>query len=87
MGIYIKGMKMPKDDEVIRFIKLLNGKTVAVKEKIKSFSDMYDIVEVIEPHGRFVDIKEIEELMNRHGYDDFNHIDYYSSTVIEAEGE
>lgn len=48
MGIYIKGMKMPKDDEVIRFVKLLNGKTVAVKDKIKRLNDIYDVVEIKE---------------------------------------
>ena len=30
MGVYIKNMKMPKDDETIKFVKLLNGKMVAV---------------------------------------------------------
>lgn len=48
MGIYIKNMKMPKDDERIRFVKLLNGKMYAVKETKNGFpiSYLHEVIEV-----------------------------------------
>lgn len=55
MGIYIKGMKMPKDDETIRFVKLLNGKMVAVTSPTKEVGDIHEVIEVTEPHGRLID--------------------------------
>ena len=48
MGIYIKGLKMPKDDQKIRFIKLLNGKMYALKETRNGFplSYLHEVIEV-----------------------------------------
>lgn len=43
------------------------------------------LVEVKTPHGRLIDIENVKELMNRYKYDDFDHIDYHTPTVIEAE--
>ena len=56
MGIYIKGMKMPKDDQKIRFVKLLNGKMYAVK----GISYLHEVIEVTEPHGRLIDADKID---------------------------
>lgn len=51
MGVYIKGMKMPKDDETIKFVKLLNGKMVAVTSPTKSVGDIHEVIEVTESQG------------------------------------
>lgn len=59
MGIYIKGMKMPKDDETIKFVKLLNSKMVAVTSPTKSVGDIHEVIEVKEPHGRLIDAGEL----------------------------
>lgn len=50
MGVYIKGMKMPKDDQKIRFIKLLNGKMYALKETRNGWplSYLHEVIEVTE---------------------------------------
>lgn len=56
MGVYIKGMKMPKDDQKIRFVKLLNGKMYALKETRNGWplSYLHEVIEVTEPHGRLM---------------------------------
>ena len=53
MGIYIKGMKMPKDDQKIRFVKLLNGKMYALKETRNGWplSYLHEVIEVTEPQN------------------------------------
>ena len=73
MGVYIKGMTYA---DALRLL-----------AKDKKIIDTRNIIEVKEPHGRLVDINEINELMNRYNYKDFDHIDYYAPTVIEREGE
>lgn len=55
MGIYIKGMEMPKDDQKIRFIKLLNGKMYALKETRNGWPLSY-LHEVIEVTDAFIPI-------------------------------
>ena len=57
MGIYIKDMEMPKDDQKIRFVKLLNGKIYALKETRNGWPLSYlnEVIEVTEPHGRLID--------------------------------
>ena len=87
MGIYIKGMKMPKDDQKIRFVKLLNGKMYALKETRNGWplSYLHKVIEVTEPHGDLVDKNEIDFLT----YEDADglHTEISAPTVIEAEGE
>lgn len=93
MGIYIKGMKMPKDDETIRFVKLLNGKIVAVTSPTKEMGDIHEIIEVTEPHRRLIDESKIKTVYGEatttryQGYisitEKITHTD--APTIIEAE--
>lgn len=97
MGIYIKGMKMPKDDQKIRFIKLLNGKMYALKETRNGWplSYLHKVIEVTEPHGRLIDIRcvednkfvAIENSSQRWWNGALDSIIDNAPTVIEAEGE
>ena len=101
MGIYIKGMKMPKDDEKIRFVKLLNGKMYALKAARNGFplSYLHEVIEVTEPHGRLIDagriLKNFELVMSRRPDDlklcilpeQFIQILTESKAIIECEGE
>ena len=84
MGIYIKGMKMPKDDEVIRFIKLLNGKIVAAKQPTKQIGDICEVIEVTEPHGPLIDVTKIPYL--ECADPEVGELVGEAPTVIEAEG-
>ena len=92
MGVYIKGMKMPKDDQTIRFVKLLNGKMVAVTSPTKGVGDIHEVVSVTEPHGRLIDADDVIEHAAVNGEDgEFirklaDYIDD-AEAVIEAEGE
>ena len=76
-------MKMPKDDETIRFVKLLNGKMVAVTSPIKSVGDIHEVVEVTEPHGRLIDA----DVCKQRVYDGSRTPYKGCPTVIEAEDE
>ena len=102
MGIYIKNMKMPKDDETIKFVKLLNGKMVAVTSPTKGVSDINEVIEVTEPHGDLIDRERIDyknyKMHDGRGnlivsdtfVDGVTWVDnciYDTPTVIEAEGE
>ena len=88
MGIYIKGMKMPKDDEKMRFVKLLNGKMYAVKETRNGFplSYLHEVIKVTEPHGRLVDIGKAMGLVASGVRLEIGELSELT-TVIEAEGE
>lgn len=87
MGIYIKGMKMPKDDETIRFVKLLNGKIVAVTSPIKGVDNIHEIIEVTEPHGDLIDRDAIPIYRYDFENGDLVHRIDDVPVVIEAEGE
>ena len=74
MGVYIKGVTKSQ------LMKVIINST-------EFMPDDFEVIEVKTPHGRLVDIRDINELMNRYKYDDFDHIDYHTPTVIEAEVE
>ena len=74
MGVYIKGVTKSQ------LMKVIINST-------EFMPDDFEIIEVKTPHGRLVDIRDINELMNRYKYDDFDHIDYHTPTMIEAEVE
>lgn len=88
MGIYIKGMDRVSDCMYCLFYNhgYCNAKHGRCNSEFGIDADC-PIVEVKTPHGRLVDIRDIKELMNRYKYDDFDHIDYHTPTVIEAEVE
>lgn len=95
MGIYIKGMEMPKDDQKIRFVKLLNGKMYALKETRNGWplSYLHKVIEVTEPHGRLIDEAEVRVIMHqvcarsRRTYEATECAIRNMKAVIEAEGE
>ena len=72
MGVYIKGVTKSQ------LMKVIINST-------EFMPDDFEVIEVKTPHGRLVDIRDINELMNRYKYDDFDHIDYHTPTVIKAE--
>ena len=97
MGVYIKGMRMPKGcyDPLVApsYCFMLNSGTCKIcheyadkhGELCMEYPQGCPLVEVKEPHGRLVDINGINELINRYNYKDFDHIDYYTPTIIERE--
>lgn len=95
MGIYIKGMEMPKDDQKIRFVKLLNGKMYALKETRNGWplSYLHKVIEVTEPHGRLIDEAEVRVIMHQvcvrsiRTYEATECAIRNMKAVIEAEGE
>lgn len=69
MGIYIKGMEMPKEIEpfiVIDFCEGLDGKRYArfYHYVYGGLTDWHEVLEVPEPHGRLIDERDI--LKNQH---------------------
>lgn len=90
MGVFIKGMEMPKHGDVL-VVREYNGKTYIKHEGHVGFEGR--IIEVKEPHGRLKDVDRIEyenvyfedvgESYEMVGKDDIDEL----PTVIEAEGE
>lgn len=68
MGLYIKGMKMPKDDvHAFKRITITNnwvdGEVITLAHDTITNEFIGEVVEVPEPHGRLIDAeKAIEEM-------------------------
>lgn len=95
MGLYIKGMSMPKDNcEAIKQITITNnwvdGKMKMLAHDSITNEFIEEVVEVPEPHGRLIDADECA--VYREHYETYN--DYSTAfdmidntpTVIEAGG-
>lgn len=80
MGVYIKGMKKPKDCNAC-FLDLYDRQTYCRNGE----KALCPLIEVTEPHGDLVDREEIDVLI----YEDADgfHTETSAPTVIAAEGE
>lgn len=85
MGIYNPQMKMPKGCHRCDYYDSCKVSNKSIGRYNGERCPDCPLVEVKTPHGRLVDIRDINELMNRYKYDDFDHIDYHTPTVIKAE--
>lgn len=57
MGVYIKGMEMPKDRPQLLWV-YPNGKALPVQSDVDPWKDL-QAVPVSEPHGRLIDADEL----------------------------
>jgi hypothetical protein len=98
MGVYIKGMTMPKSCFECDLYGDENNFCKAQKEYMPfaSFGRDYKdancpLAEVPEPHGRLIDADEFNEFIEKHCtdslYDLWKELVRRQQTVIEAEGE
>ena len=102
MGIYIKGMDMPKDNcEAIQQITITNN-WIDGEIKILAYDSITnefigEVVEVPEPHGRLIDIGKFSKWFEQeiktadknkaNEFLDRMHNAMENAVVIEAEGE
>lgn len=99
MGVYIKGMKMPKDDvHAFKQITITNnwvdGEVIMLAHDTITNEFIGEVVEVPEPHGRLIDENELGGLIHRMWvakqltntkYNTFNNLLDIVKPVIEAE--
>ena len=87
MGVYMPTVEMPTNCTECK-LRLVVGCNPYKDNGLSPSKERHKdcpLVEIKTPHGRLVDIRDINELMNRYKYDDFDHIDYHTPTVIKAE--
>lgn len=58
MGVYVKGMKMPKDHLSCPFRGAITEMCIASEKWCNGFNEDCPLVEVKEPHGSLIDAKE-----------------------------
>ena len=90
MGVYIKGMEMPKKCLwcPLMYIGFCQVTKTDVNSDLGRRADDCPIVEVQEPHGRLIDVDEIcFSMTNGIDQDIAEEAIRESTTVIEAEGE
>ena len=90
MGVYIKGMKMPKKCLwcPLQYIGFCQVTKTDVNSDLGRRADDCPIVEVPEPHGRLIDVDEIcFSMTNGTDQDIAEEAIRESTTVIEADGE
>ena len=68
MGVYIKGMEMPKEIEpalVIEFCEDQDGKRYArfYHYRYGGLTDWHEVIELHEPHGRLGDLDVLEDMV------------------------
>lgn len=88
MGVYIKGMEMPKDGEKLYMIAFSDGKACASYNPF----EWHEVVPVPEPHGRLGDLDAL--LKSKDILDDIGWPEAYlpistieaAPTIIQAEG-
>lgn len=88
MGLYIKGMRMPKDDvhafkQIIITNNWIDGEVIMLAHDSVTNEFIGEVVDVPEPHGRLIDADVCKQKVY-----DGSRTPYKSCpTVIEAEGE
>lgn len=93
MSLYIKGMKMPKDDvHAFKLITITNnwvdGEIIMLAHDSVTNEFIGEVVEVPEPHGRLVDLdKMIEELWDGNSMEVGKIELRFIPTIIESEEE
>ena len=89
MGIYVKGMGMPKNCAECPVA--LSGKYCRISQTYTTYIKLpirpghCPLVEVPEPHGRLIDADELAETAEF--YETVMDIGHHAQTVIEAERE
>lgn len=89
MGVYIKGMDMPKYGDTFKVY--LDAADDVLLVDTSDSSRFYTLVEVKTPHGRLTDA---DAIIKEHGFEMFGHsvkvdAEYIENapTIIEAEGK
>lgn len=93
MGVYVKGMKMPKDHLSCPFRGAITEMCIASEKWCNGFNEDCPLVEVPASHGRLIDAKAANDVMLYEmcgtGYQSramsVLESEYYSPTIIEEE--
>ena len=63
MGVYIKGMKMPKDEPQLLWV-YPNGKALTVQSDVDPWKELQAVP--VPPHGRLIDADALEKDIDKY---------------------